>query len=688
MNTTRPKRRSMCFLRALIFSLFTLLSIIVAVCYAFFHFTDEDIVAYHHLMLEANPRLANKIERAPYVATQLQQNVRKDLFISKGTDRLHFLVTSQDVNLTLDHQHRNTNLLEELTDVKVFAQHELLHVDKNGSSVSPESEEAILKQKICFGSADRAFLSYSKKNIHAEGVHGIAYEAPGHALELDFEKNPEVTSALAFDAKYADFDGNQLMLKEGVHIDHALGTLTGNSLIMKPLEPGSKCLFDTFLMKGDVVYSGTNQAVLKCDQAEYSLPAQRAHFEADAQMDSFVLFQSPLSESKATAPLDLITVQSRSMQVNLRKGDSECPVETLTAQRDVSIHYADKISAFADRAEYQHGLDGYNELHSLKKMPGKVTLTNDFSGTRCHIVHLNEDQLSGSLICIDTNRQQMLVDNPEGFMQTSVTNLFQSNLTREMLFPSSATIQTKADRLLWDFLQNILTLQGNAVVTHSGIGTVNCDREARLYYSEGGGKKQLRRIESDGHTVLRHHSLSDQTSHWLVCDGKMVVDHESMQVHLQKAQSLHGGPSKQIFYYDPLGEVQADKAVIYYQNLNGKLEMSKLLLEGNVYIVDHKGMREMANEESKPLHYVLADFVDYTPSNKQMYLSSKNGGRVLFYDKINQLQVSAPALTVTRDQNTKKETVKGFGDVRFHFLNNELEQLLKRSIPFQESKDR
>ena len=77
-------------------------------------------------------------------------------------------------------------------------------------------------------------------------------------------------------------------------------------------------------------------------------------------------------------------------------------------------------------------------------------------------------------------------------------------------------------------------------------------------------------------------------------------------------------------------------------------------------------------EEDRDLHqYAIADIVEYVPKTMEMSFFSSNNRRVLFFDKVNNIQVSAPALKIKRDAATKKDTIKGMGDVRFSFAENE-----------------
>lgn len=219
----------------------------------------------------------------------------------------------------------------------------------------------------------------------------------------------------------------------------------------------------------------------------------------------------------------------------------------------------------------------------------------------------------------------------------------------------------------------VISMKGAIEVNHKDLGTLINHREVRVYLSESKGTREMRRIEGEGYTHLSHIETGKHRSHHLVCEGKMVADHENGIVTFD---SLTTG--KQVFFYDTLGEAQANKITIYYQKTAEGLVATKVLLEGNVYLVDHKDLDEKNEGKQDPLHYALADVVEYIPNTREITLSANKGRRVLFYDKINKLQVSSSVLKVYRDQVTQKEKFKGIGDVRFHFLESEFEQLRKR----------
>lgn len=674
MSDLRHPRRPHSFLRTTFFALFLSGGIVVAAAYAFFSYSDSDLATYHSLMLEANPTLANKVERAPYTATQQQQNVRKDIYFSKGSDRLHFSLSSEDAHVILDHKHGNTALYEELNGVEVHAQHELRYVDESDRSVSDDNENAILKQKVCSGSAERVFLSYDARTFQAEKVYGCTYEAPGHRLDSLGDASSTARPEFELAAERASYDGKQLILERNVNLRHLLGSAASDLLVMRSLSEKSVD-FDSFVFDDDVIFTVNNIGILACQKAEFDRTGRTGFFYGSSR-EPFVLLKVGLADDVRESDRSSMELKSRSMEIKASDDSrevSEAGISYLKADEEVTIDYPGKMCAYADQAIFRPNSS------ETRKLSGIVTLNTIDPTHSCIIVNPNGDRLEGSSIVIDTERRQMEVREPTGTMQTSASSLFSPKLSKEMLSPHDSIVQMKSDRLNWDFLNDILTLQGDAVIAHSDMGTFKCDNEIRIRYSERSGKNRVRSIESDGHTSIRRQDGNTGECRWLDCVGTMKLDHDKMEAVLQSYIDPSGKPAngKQVFYYDEFGEIQADKATILYGTVDKKSVVTKLTLEGNVYIVDHKGMKT-SEGTGKPLRYALADYVEYSPTDNRMHLSSRGERRVLFYDTVNRLQMSAPALSLVRDPKTKKDAVKGHGDVRFHFIDTELERLLRK----------
>lgn len=154
---------------------------------------------------------------------------------------------------------------------------------------------------------------------------------------------------------------------------------------------------------------------------------------------------------------------------------------------------------------------------------------------------------------------------------------------------------------------------------------------------------------------------------------KMTIDHVRMITLLESSPSEENiGEKKQVFFEDSLGEIFADKVELFYKEENEKFILIQIKLQGSVKLKDRNA------SDNKELHYGLADEVLYDPQSKEITFTALRKKRVLFFDKVNNLQISAPSLKIRRDKATKKELIQGFGDVRFSFLEKEFLELQKK----------
>ena len=69
--------------------------------------------------------------------------------------------------------------------------------------------------------------------------------------------------------------------------------------------------------------------------------------------------------------------------------------------------------------------------------------------------------------------------------------------------------------------------------------------------------------------------------------------------------------------------------------------------------------------------FALADQLLYLPETRTMILSSVAPNRVLFWQSSGDITLSAPEVRVQLDPKTQRETVRGVGDVHFHFTLQE-----------------
>lgn len=240
------------------------------------------------------------------------------------------------------------------------------------------------------------------------------------------------------------------------------------------------------------------------------------------------------------------------------------------------------------------------------------------------------------------------------------------------LFPQQKTLSFSSDLLVWDSSKNNLTLEKNVIIQDKMLGTLTTDQHVNIQMND---KNVCKSIECQGLSVLNHLDNENKYTHTIVCHGQIYIDQENKTTFLNSPTLSNGTvlQDSQVYFHDPFGKIHANTLTIYYRDVQGKILPEKVILEGNVKIDS-----EFQETEEAVKQYALADKAEYLVENKQLMLSSNAPSRVLFYDSIHQLQVSAPALYIRRDQVTQKESIQGVGDVRFQFVNDELAQMLEK----------
>lgn len=204
----------------------------------------------------------------------------------------------------------------------------------------------------------------------------------------------------------------------------------------------------------------------------------------------------------------------------------------------------------------------------------------------------------------------------------------------------------------------LLGMSSSTFEAHEGV-TIERDPQKKLHFAECTGESRI--IIKDERTKMEHH---------LVSYGKMSIDPKNHKTHLESPVGSDGEvPSgKQIHFKDDLGEIYANKAVLTYAYLEGRLHPEFLELEGDVKIENHWGGAS---------HYALADHARFRFETNVLQLEADPKGSVLVFDPVNKLQVSAPKIEMKRESQGE-EKIQGFGHVRFVFEAKELEAIKKK----------
>lgn len=177
----------------------------------------------------------------------------------------------------------------------------------------------------------------------------------------------------------------------------------------------------------------------------------------------------------------------------------------------------------------------------------------------------------------------------------------------------------------------------------------------------------MKELRCEGPSVLTRIDEVKKKSYTITTPGVIYVDNVAKKTYLMRSEEA------QVHYSDLFGEIYADKVTITYEPNEKKIK--HILMEDKVFMA-----HSLPSEVERS--YAYADRAEYLPDTFEMILE---GDRVLVYDKINQVEISAPKIRVQRDQATKKETVHGEGDVRFTLEEKEF-QALKNRFKLEENK--
>jgi hypothetical protein len=297
---------------------------------------------------------------------------------------------------------------------------------------------------------------------------------------------------------------------------------------------------------------------------------------------------------------------------------------------------------------------GKNKVHGYH-LPGFITLSAEGDAGTCQLQSIDGKVITAFSMHVDTAAGKLILDTPKGQMTVSRgKEVMQQHLN----FSSGS--------LVWEEPFHTMKLIDDVVFNQGDMGTLFADREVEIKEHIEGDKRILSKIISRGKTSLVY-SGNEKIAHTLTAYGEICVDHENMEVLLTNPENL------QVHFKDNFGEFFSDKAKIEYTVVNYHITPTALILDGNVHVRNQ--FARVETPQNPLVQYAMADHIHYSLLTGDISLSADKGHRVLFYDKLNHMQVSAPVLRMKRDPKTNQDTIKGEGDVRFTFIKQELDAL-------------
>lgn len=460
------------------------------------------------------------------------------------------------------------------------------------------------------------------------------------------------------DSDYADYDGQAVMLKGGVTLEHGLGRILARQATLLRDTPARKRKFSSLQLEEDVTVFLHDGGAFHCERADLDYSSRTGLFFGNEAQEYVTYTDSITNEQGDSAP---IVLRGRQMAITMRHlgtgQRASCVVNEIAADSNVTVDYDCEFMAVADHMVYQRYRQDL-EGNMRAPMPGIIHLEPEGCDGVCQVTSRQGDLIKAEKIEIDIPHRRVRFHKPRGAIY--VTKDWQ-NLQR---------IDFSADTLTWDRTNSLLTLQKRVVLYQKDLGKLTCTDEVRVCQDVRGGARELQWIKSNGITELTYIDEEGGEPHFLVCYGTVFVDSVRQLTTLESP--IDDGvvaEGRQVFFSDSSGQVYADKMALDYVATERGLAPAKLTIEGGVKIMNDAVAESGAR--GSVIQYALADVVEYVPGTKQMCLYANEGGRVLFYDRFNKVQISAPAVNVRRDGSTGKKAVEGIGDVRFTFADHE-----------------
>jgi lipopolysaccharide export system protein LptA len=432
----------------------------------------------------------------------------------------------------------------------------------------------------------------------------------------------------------ASYDGNALILKGQVLLDHGLGKMQAEEAVLQKQEVGKDFPFSLIHLEKDVLLKLNQNGELKCEKADLDFGSLKGFLTSSHR----VTYTDILKRKKGKSPSLQLISSAIDLQF-LKRADQpkvSYDVQDVLARDNVELTYADGFTLFTDAILYKKELinPASNEFQSHLSSQGKQ---------KCKLVH-QADTIEADTFNLDILHTRLVMTNPQGILPS---------LTK-------GEVRFTAESLLWNHEQNTLILKGNPTVQEPNLGTLVSDQEIYLYQKD----KNLVGFKSFGNTTLTY-----LNKHELVSHGTLNFDRER---HLGTVESplVNGTVAEdlQLSYKEGEMAILADKAHIEYTEEDGSFQPISVSLKGHV---------KVSSAGDKPSRYGIADRLTYSPTTRTFILGADPGKKVLFVNDEENIRISAQEVHITQDPTTKKQTVKGLGNVQLALSTEEQASLNK-----------
>jgi hypothetical protein len=458
----------------------------------------------------------------------------------------------------------------------------------------------------------------------------------------------------------ASYDGTALILTGHVVLDHGLGTMTAEEASLQRQEEAAKDFpFALIQLHKEVLLALKNSSELRCEHADLDFSTLKGLLRAKenervAYRDTF--------KGKKSDELNSLQMLSRTLELNFSKQEQEekkidYEIESVLAKDDVEIAYTGDFVLYADHALYRK----LPSQTASRELQGLITAFPKDAQDQCHLIHQG-DLIDADSMDVDLLHSKISMLHPHGTLVSSLVP-----------HGEKANMRFHCDHLSWDHLDQLLTLQGGVEIDDDVIGSLASQEAIELKHTIVEGKRILTSIHAKGPTSLLYRDREQNRQHKILCKGDIHLDRNQLLATLNSPETQGKvTPSQQLYYEEEEIAFYADHASLEYAEQAGSLQPVSLTLKGNIRLFSH--------DPQQPFRCGIADRLSYSLATRTLILSANPGKKVLFSDESQGVKISAREVHITRDPETKQQTVKGVGNVQFAFSVEENE-MLKQLFP-------
>ncbi|HEX2579174.1 MAG TPA: hypothetical protein VHK67_02075 [Rhabdochlamydiaceae bacterium] len=426
----------------------------------------------------------------------------------------------------------------------------------------------------------------------------------------------------------ASYDGSALILKGQVLLDHGLGKMQAEEAVLQKQEAGKDFPFSLIHLEKDVVLKLNENGELKCEKADLDFATLKGFLTSSRR----VAYTDVLKKKKGKSLSFQLVSTTIDLQFSKKTDQPKIryDVQDVLARENVELTYADGYTLFTDAILYKKELinPASNEFQSHLSSQGKQ---------KCKLVHL-ADTIEADSFNLDILHTRLMMENPQGVLASL----------------GKGEVRFASESLFWNHDQNTLVLKGNPKVQEPNLGTIVSDKEIFLFQKD----KNLVGFRSLGSTTMTY-----LNNHQLISHGSLNFDRERKLGTVESPMDNGTVPDGlQLSYKEGEMSVMADKAHIEYTEENGTFQPISVSLKGQV---------KVASAGEKPSRYGLADRLTYSPTTRTFILGADPGKKVLFVNDEENIRISAQEVHITQDPTTKKQSVKGVGNVQLALSSEE-----------------